>query len=386
MALAALTAAIDELTKLDPATLADHDTMIDLHRQLDRLEATATRAAAALDAKREWEEWKFRSAASWIAWRCRRSHSAARAEIALGRALRHLPEAEKAWLDGAISAEHVRVLARARRPATAERLAADEKMLVGKAMCTDLSFRQFCRLVAYWAQLADPDGADRDAADQADQRRFHLSQSFQGMWYADGVFDPITGAIVNRELSRIEKEFFDAEWADAKARLGREPTIADLSRTPGQRRADALVEMAIRSASAPADARRPEPLFTILVGWETFKGRICQLANGTVVAPGALVPWLHQAWIERVVFGAPSRVIDVGATRRLFSGATRRAIQIRDQECFHPACDESFEDCQADHIVPYAADGPTSQDNGRMACGFHNRSRNKPPPGHDPPG
>jgi hypothetical protein len=206
------------------------------------------------------------------------------------------------------------------------------------------------------------------------------------MWYADGVFDPITGAIINRELSRIEKEFFDADWADAKARLGREPTIADLSRTPAQRRADALVEMAIRSASAPADGRRPEPLFTVLVGWETFKGRICQLANGTVVAPGALIPWLHQAWIERIVLDSPSRVTDVGAARRLFSGATRRAIQIRDQECFHPTCDEPFEDCQADHIVPYAAGGPTSQDNGRMACGFHNRARNKPPPGHDPPG
>ena len=48
-------------------------------------------------------------------------------------------------------------------------------------------------------------------------------------------------------------------------------------------RADALVEMAIRSRTVPADGRRPEPLFSVFVGFETFAGRICELANGTVV-------------------------------------------------------------------------------------------------------
>ena len=98
--------------------------------------------------------------------------------------------------------------------------------------------------------------------------------------------------------------------------------------------------MALRAGTAPSDGRRPEPLFTVLVGYETFHGRIRELANRAVVSPGALVPWLDQAWIERVVFDPESRVIDVGVARRLFSGATRRAVQVRDQECFHPLCDE----------------------------------------------
>ncbi|MDQ3462550.1 MAG: hypothetical protein M3471_05900, partial [Actinomycetota bacterium] len=88
------------------------------------------------------------------------------------------------------------------------------------------------------------------------------------------------------------------------------------SRTPAQRRADALVEMARRAGSAPADGRRPEPLFTVLVGYESFDGRICQLANGSVVSPGSLVPWLDSAWVERVVFESPSRVIDGGLRER----------------------------------------------------------------------
>jgi len=137
--------------------------------------------------------------------------------------------------------------------------------------------------------------------------------------------------------------------------------------------------MARRAGTAPADGRRPEPLFTVLVGYETFAGRICELANGTVVSPGSVVPWLDEAWVERVVFEGRSRVIDVGISRRLFSGATRRAVEVRDRECFHPLCDLPAEQCEIDHVQPWAAGGPTEAANGRAACGFHNRGRNRAP-------
>ncbi len=111
----------------------------------------------------------------------------------------------------------------------------------------------------------------------------------------------------------------------------------------------------------------------------TFAGRICELANGTVVSPGSLVPWLDEAWVERVVFEGRSRVIDVGISRRLFSGATRRAVEVRDRECFHPLCELPAEQCEIDHVQPWAAGGPTVAANGRAACGFHNRGRNRAP-------
>ncbi|MEY2474743.1 MAG: hypothetical protein QOG87_58 [Actinomycetota bacterium] len=135
--------------------------------------------------------------------------------------------------------------------------------------------------------------------------------------------------------------------------------------------------MAIRSRTAPADGRRPEPLFSVLVDYETFAGRICELANRSVVSPGSLVRWLDAAWIERIVFGSPSRVIDVGVARRLFEGATRRAVEVRDQECFHPSCEEPAQHCQVDHVEPWAWGGPTTQDNGRAACAHHNRARHR---------
>src|SRR5207302_10679764 len=137
------------------------------------------------------------------------------------------------------------------------------------------------------------------------------------------------------ELKRREQELFDADWAEARKRVGPGVCAADLWRTPAQRRADAVVEMARRSGAVPEGARMPEPLFSVLVGYETFAGPIRELASGVAVTPGSLLPYLDEAWIERVVFGSPSRVIDMGVRRRLFTGATRRAVQVRDRECFN---------------------------------------------------
>ena len=111
----------------------------------------------------------------------------------------------------------------------------------------------------------------------------------------------------------------------------------------------------------------------------TLSGRICQLANGTVVTPGSLVPWLDQAIVERAVFEPEGRV-EVSATTRLFTGATRRAIELRDRGCRHDYCDEPLDRCQVDHIQPASQGGPTTQENGRLLCGYHNRLRNQRPP------
>jgi hypothetical protein len=197
------------------------------------------------------------------------------------------------------------------------------------------------------------------------------------------VLDPISGTIVEKALSKITDELFDADWAEAKARVGDGVCGADLARTPAQRRADALVEMARRASAMAVGSRLPEPLFSVLVGYETLSGRICELANGTVLSPGSLVPWLDQAWIERVVFDGADRIANLGVRRRLFTGATRRVVELRDRECFHDLCDTPAEDCEIDHVEPWSVGGPTTADNGRVACAFHNRHRHRrtePPP------
>jgi hypothetical protein len=316
MVLDELKSVVDQVCGTDPQALADGESMVELHRCLARLEAATTRAVAAFDAGGQWSTDGARSGAAWLAGRCKLAADSARRRVRLGRGLRHLPVAEAGWLAGEVGEAQVAALVRARTPATQDALAGDEEMLVGEAK--RLGFEAFTRVLAYWCQQADPDGVEADACRQREARRVHLSQSFGGMWFLDGLLDPISGAVVDNALRRIEQELFDADWAEARERLGDAATVADLGRTPAQRRADALVEMARRAGAVPQGARRPEPLFIVLVGYETFAGRMCELANGTVVSPGSLVGWLDEAWVERVVFDSPSRVIDVGVARRAF--------------------------------------------------------------------
>ena len=373
-----LTTCLDRLCAADPAQLGDPEAIQALHRQLERLAATTARADAAFDAGRAWEADGTRSAAAWLAVRCHLPVATARRGVQLGRALRHMAAVEKAWLAGDIGEAHVVAFAAARTPETAADFERDEAMLVKQAC--GLRYHHFARALAYWRQMADPDGADDDAEIQRRNRRLHLSQTFGGAWLLDGVFEAVDGAIVAKALAGIDSELFAADWAEAKACVGDGVCAADLTRTPAQRRADALVDMARRAGSVPTGSRLPEPLFTVMVGYETFAGRICELANGSVVAPGALVHWLDQAWVERVVFDGPDRIRNVGVRRRIFSGATRRVVEVRDRECYSEYCDVPAEDCQIDHVLPWSAGGPTTDDNGRAACGFHNRARHRPRP------
>jgi hypothetical protein len=375
-----LAGALDALSAVDAGVLGDAEAVVALQRAAERLACVLTRAVAAFDAGRSWEADGARTASAWLAARCRMPVESARRRVRLGRALRHMGVVEAAWLAGEIGEAQVRLLAGARTPATAECFARDESMLVEQART--LGYGAFARCVAYWGQLADPEGTDRSAAARFAARRLHLSETFDGSWALDGLLDPINGAIVAKALGAIEQEFFQADWAEARERSGEDVRASHLARTPAQRRADALVEMAKRSMALPAGARLPEPLFSVLVGYETFAGRVCELANRRVVAPADLARWLDEAWVERVVFDGPERVTDVGVRRRLFAGATKRAVQVRDKECFHPTCEEPAEACEIDHVQPWAAGGLTTEANGRVACGFHNRQRDgaRPPP------
>jgi hypothetical protein len=266
----------------------------------------------------------------------------------------------------------------------------DEALLVTQA--ASMGFEDAYRALSYWKQLADPDGAEEGEEHRRLARSVYLEASVGGMFLGQMTLDPISGSIVSRELERLEHALFEEDCAEAKERLGHRGTLDDLQRTAGQRRADALVEMATRSRAAPEEGIRPAPLFSVLVGYETLHGHICELENGTVLHPSALDPWMDSAYFERALFAVGTRV-EVSAQARLFSGGTRRALEIRDRQCTHPYCSEPAEHCQADHIEPWAHGGATTQDNGRMLCGFHNRLRihheNRPgserPPPERPP-
>lgn len=374
-----LAAAIDGLleTDLDPLDAADlHELVVEVHRQATRLAAAQARILARWDAVGAWGDDGSKAAAARLSRTCGMSSKQAHVELRRARGLRTMPVVAAAFTAGEVDAERVDALVRASRPEVADVFARDEEMLVGQAR--RLLHGEFRKALTYWSHRADPHGAEERARQVHHDRRVDIAHTYEGTVDIVGVFDPVSGAIVADELARLEQSLFEQDWGAARAEHGATALPKHLARTAGQRRADALVQVARRSAHMPTGAHPGRPLITVLVGDKTL-AEVCELAAGTVLAPHEVVPLLGEADIERIVFSAPSRVIEVGR-RRSFVGALRRIIEVRDRHCTFPGCEVPAHRCQVDHVVEWSNGGETTQENGRLLCGAHNRARNRAGP------
>ncbi len=371
-----LDAALDALLSVDPQDLSDDeldDAVVAIQRQTSRLAAVRATMISAWDQRRVWATDGSRTPAARLARDASIAPNTAATEVRRGRALRSMPHTAAALATGDLSPDHVDLLARANSGSRTTVFADHEETLVEQ--CRQLRFADCCRMVAYWRQRADAETIDDEAQRLHEGRTASAAATIDGVVELRAHFDPVGGAEFLTELDRLQAAEQLADQTNGT------------SRTIGQRRLDALVEMARRSRTAHHGGLRPRPLLTVLVGDESLR-HICQLASGTVIAPGLIVPLLADADLERVVFEGPDRVIAVSRKRR-FTGALRRAIEVRDRHCQHASgCDEPASDCDIDHIQPYSQGGLTSQDNGELSCRPHNRDetrRNAPPKPANPP-
>ena len=350
----------------------------------DQVEAGVARITGVWDARRAWAITGAKSGPAWLRNRCFVSSSAASRQVRLARRVWDMPKVEAAWQRGDIGADHVSVLANVCTDRTRELFERDEDMLVGFA--TDMRFQRFCAAVRQWVNTADTDGAEQGAAHRHEQRRLHHSQTLGGSWATDGWFDDVAGSEIAAGLQAEYDRLFQADWAEAKAELGREPSVHDLCRTPPQRRADAMRNLICRGHQASGGSE-PVPLLNVLVGYETFAGPIIEhFNNHTVFTPGQIADRLTHADIRRIVFDGPERVTAVGTRTRFFTGLIRDAVLIRDRGCTHAICDEPVTRCDVDHVVPWP-EGETSEPNGQAKCRFHHNHKTRGPrPRRDPAG
>ena len=370
--LTSLTEATNTVVALSDPVLADDASLVELDRVITKLQAKQLAVIATMGEEGSFAEDGSKSMKDYLKRHLGLSGKEAGRRIRLGRSRHRVPRFFEAFSAGTLTAEHLQAVLRVLNPRTEDAFARDEPLLLDQA--EKLSFSKFLQVLAYWEQLADPDGTEEEAEEKKQRRSVNLSKTIDDHWLLNGWLDPISGSIVATELERLESLLFEEDWEEASERLGRKPTAGDLTRTTQQRRADALVKMATRSASVPEGSTMPRPLLSVLIDFDTLSGRICELANGTVVTPGSVLPFLDRALVERAVF-TPANRVEVSAKQRLFTGATRSAVKLRDRTCTYPGCDVPMDQCQVDHIVPFEDGGETTQANGRLRCKKHNFDR-----------
>lgn len=357
-----LNAALDSVRAIDVDALTNDENeqlMYGCARTRVELLVVHARTARRWEQSCTWASDGSKSAAARFARDMNCSLREARQPLRIGRALEAMPHTAAALASAAISAAHVEALIAANSEARREVFAADEEMLVGHAR--SLRFAEFTKVVDYWCERVDPDGCERVGRDLLDKNSVSLSATMHGTLYVQGLLDPVGGEIFRNGLERIIGE------------LKQQDRIDGVTRTLAERRAAALVEMAIRANTARPGAKRPEPLLIVAVGADSLS-RLCELASGTVITPGLLVPYLSSLQIQGIV-SDDAQPIPSMSPQRTFTGWLRRAIQIRDRHCQHACgCDEPITRCDVDHLLPDAQGGRTKYANGRLLCQTHNRN------------
>lgn len=239
---------------------------------VDRIErmvgAAKVAVVGAFDASGQYRLDQHPTVATWLGAKVKADPKRVNHQRFVARRLRTMPLTERAFERGTIGFEHAAVLARANVPQVAVAFAEAEGELVAAAR--ELDFGEFCVVVDQWLDFVLPERAEKRARDQEARRSASASRTWEGMVRVDAWLDAIGGTEFLAELHRLEKEMFAADWAEARARVGDRATAADLRRTAVQRRADAMVEMARRSATCDTPGRPPKWVLNVMMGVRTF--------------------------------------------------------------------------------------------------------------------
>jgi hypothetical protein len=335
----------------------------------------------------------LRSVVGWLAEATSTSSGAAGSRVRTATALRSLPLVVDAVLDGVLSQEQAAVLARLVGRVPQEGLAECEVQLVQVAAGRDpVQLAQWVRHLI--ATHCEPELEAQEAAGR--ERRF-----LQTRTEADGT---VRGRFV---LAGGDGEAVLAVLESLSRRQGDTD-----ERSAGQRRADALVEMAdqvLRHGDLPDHGgARPQLSYVLPAEWAARQAdraacptcsscalhRPASLADTVAAAlpGGAGVPaeqacataaWtgpqtrprlealLCDARISRVLLDGAGQVRGLETLSDCVTPSQRRALAARDLGCAARGCTRPPAACDAHHLVGLAQGGPTTLSNLVLLCRRH---------------
>ena len=332
---------------------------------LDKLNAKITTAVGAFDAAEAWRDSGATSMTAWLRANTRRSGRDASACVRTARRLADLPVLAEAYRSGVVSTAQVQAVVANLNDETAPLFGWTEADLV--PTLASLSVTDVSNAMQHWAQAAkdslhDPTNPEPDMP----ERRLHLSHTLDGRRELTASLDAEAGALVETALRLAQTDDCDSEPP----------------RTPAQRRADALVDIARFYLDHQQTRRggRHRPHLNIHIDYRDLAtarpaGR---LLDGTVLDGATIRRLACDAGIHRVVTDGRSSILDYGHTTRTVPANLYNALVVRDHHCRFPHCDRPPQFCEAHHIQHWEHGGPTRLDNLVLLCSRHHHLLHNP--------
>jgi len=121
-------------------------------------------------------------------------------------------------------------------------------------------------------------------------------------------------------------------------------------RTPGRRRADALIDLARLALASPAmpDSGGLRPTLNVTIDWQTLSEQLTsrtagggRLHTGEPIAPEAARRIGCDAKILPILLGSAGQPLDIGRSTRTITATIRAALNVRDNGCAFPAATHS---------------------------------------------
>src|SRR2546421_1457972 len=296
-ALSSISAGIDELAA-EELRHVDGADLVRTWKERCRLDAEFTRRFAVFEKRDGFTADGALSGAAWLRAHCHMDAGAASDRVFTARKLLSLPETEAALGACEINYEHARVIARAVDSCGPEAVLEHEKVLV------DVGREEVPQKLRYATEVlqnaVDPDGALQDANAQHARRGFWISE-LDGMYRLDGNLDREGGAALRTALEAVMGPPADCD-----------------SRTPAQRRADALVELGRRAMDRgeAGTSGGQKPHLAILVKAEALAGAEAGELEWAGPVPGQTV--------RRLACDCAGSLLVVGADGQVVLGSEER--------------------------------------------------------------
>ncbi|MDE0131985.1 MAG: DUF222 domain-containing protein [bacterium] len=279
------------------------------------------------------------------------SPNGSRVEVEVAKKLKDLPRTKKAFEDGEITFGHTKIIANA-----AGRVEVDERELVDRAKKEPVDV--FARTAREHEQQKSEDGGLSKLEAQRRARKAGIkTDPTDGMTVLWGRFDPITGTRIKNILTAKTNQLWREE--DPRERPSTE-----------QRMADALAELLCRPGGDKKGRKSGMPRTDLLLiaHYDTGEQKIrdATLADGTPIPIALFKDMACQGKVVPAIFDTKGRPLWVGLGKRLATPAQRLALIARDRRCVGCGADPAW--CQAHHVIPWEADGPTDIDNLVLLC------------------